>query len=511
MAKIDRPTFTTQHRGQSIDLQKLRQDQPARTQLEQGGMTVQQLERADRNGDGKIDADEAFNVADDFDRDGSRHSLVATDRAGQPTQAGKAVNALGLLMQNRELQGGAPQPQRTSNRDDILFVGMNNPTRESAGAPHEIAQLRGRGNSVTAVTDSRLGQDQIAVGGRSYDLKTPEGRAGFVGTLGLPADQAGRVADAIGNGGEGARDELAGIAKVWARAERGGTIPGRLVISGHNVGDGPWGDGNGQLTWDSLKGLADAMPRAAAAVEDLNISACYSGGEANNEKYREIFPNVRTIWAYGGSAPGSGSGATAHQAAWDRVTRGSGSNVAGAVDRLTALGTRKAENIATWTEGDANQSSQSLSELRDAVSYGAYNFRSYFSGERVVENSQTGPLREYYNNVQALLQRSAVTGEQRRELESRRDQTIRTLFYTSNIAPRFQREYGSQIAAGYQALGLTPPDFGTMSRQQAVGAIENFRLHLDQSGSADPAAQRTLQLLNGLWNLDPRTIPNNWI
>jgi hypothetical protein len=510
MTKIDRPSFASQHQGQTIDINKLKQNQAAKTQLEQGGMTTEQLERADKNHDGKIDADEAFNVADDFDHDGSRGSLVATDRAGAPTPAGKALSSLGLLMQNREVQGGAPRPSVPARNDDILFVGMNNETRESAGAKHEINQLRARGNSITSVTDSRVA-DHISAGGRDYDLTTPQGRDGFASTLGLPADQARKVADAIGNGNDDAKDELAGIAQVWAKAERGGTIPGRMVISGHNVGSGPWGDDNGQLSWESLKGLAQAMPKAAAAVEDLNISACYSGGEANNEKYKEIFPNVKTIWAYGGSAPGSGSGATAHQAAWDNATRGSGTNISGAAERLAAAGTRKAENIATWTEGTSAAASESLSHLRDNVNYGAYQFRNYFSGESVVDNPQSGPLREYYNNVQALLQRSAVTGDERRELESRRDQTIRTLFYTSNIAPRFQREYGSQIAAGYRALGATPPNFGTMSRLEAVGAVENFRLRMEQSGSTDPAAQRTLQLLNGLWNLDPRTIPNNWI
>lgn len=509
MTKIERPAFTGQHQGQTIDLNKLKQNQAAKTQLEDGGMTTEQLERADKNRDGKIDGDEAFNVADDFDRDGSRSSLVATDRAGAATPAGKALSSLGLLMQNREVQGGLP---RQPTNDAVLYVGMNNPTLQSSGSPYELQQLRALGLDITGILDSRVGQDKIRVSGQTYDLATADGRTDFVATLGLPAEQSRKVADALAASDPKAKDEMAAIAQVWAKAEHGGTIPSRLIIAGHNVGSGPWGDENGQLYWDPpLKMLAQAMPKAAAAVEDLNISACYSGGEANEAIYRDLFPNLRTIWAYSGSAPGAASGATAHQEAWERATRGSGTDVAGTAQRLASRGVRKADKIATWAEGVAPAQGRSLEELRNNVSYGDYSFRSYFSGETPVADSQSGPLREYYNNLQALLQRTALPGDERRHLESRRDQTIRTLFYTSNVAPSFQHEYGAEIAAGYQALGQTPPNFGTMSRLEAVGAIERYRLLLDQTGNTSAAAQRTLQLLNGLWNLDSRTIPNNWI
>ena len=73
MTKIQRSDFTGQHAGKSIDLNKLDRQQgsdPAtRAKLDEAGVSVDQLRRADSNRDGKLDAAEAFKVADNFDRD----------------------------------------------------------------------------------------------------------------------------------------------------------------------------------------------------------------------------------------------------------------------------------------------------------------------------------------------------------------------------------------------------------------------------------------------------------
>jgi len=514
MSKIYRESFTRQNANKSIDLDKLDQNRQAKETLEEGGMTVDQLRSADTNRDGQIDAGEAWKVADDFDRDGTRRSLIDVDAAGRETPAGEAVGALGLLLQNREVQGEArvrPQREAPAN-DDVLFVGLNNETRMSAGAKHEIQQMRNRGVNVEAVTDSRAGDDKVRVGGRTYDLTSDSGRLGFAQTLGLPADQTQKIADAIGEGAGDGKDELAQIAQVWARAERGERMPSRMVISGHNVGDGPWGDGNGDLTWSSLTALAKAMPTAAGRVEDLHIAACYSGGANDRKIYTEMFPKLKTIWAYSGSAPGAGSGATVHEASWEQATRGRATNVAGAADSLKRRGIRKANNIDAAAVTDAERpGGPSIETMRAQVQQGNQLFQSYFTGQTTVRDRQNGPLRQHYNDVQAMLQHPDLTPTERRELQGRRDQTIRTLFYDSHIRHRFRDTYSSQINAGYRALGMTAPDFGSMSRAESMEAIREFRQRVEGERRPPRAAQELQQLLNGLWNLSNDVVPQNWI
>ncbi len=506
MSKIQRSNFTQQHQNKNIDLNKLDRkvnaDPAVKADLDDAGVDMDKLRSADRNRDGKIDAGEAWKLADDYDRDGTRRSLIDVDRSGgEQTQAGKAAGALGALLANKDLQADKP------GNDDILLVGMNET------AKHEARNLRSNARgSVEAVLDSQAGNDQFKVGSTTYDLTTDEGRSGFVGTLGLPADQSAKIADAIGSGGKDAKDELAGIAQVWARGERGEDMPSRMVISGHHVGSSVWGDDNGRLTWTSLQKLSDAMPTAAGRVEDLHIAACYSGGASKAEKYQKIFPNAKTVWAYSGSAPGTWSGAMAHQKYWERATRGAGQDVQGTVDTLKGWGTRKAENIDARTmDGTGVYNGPPLAELRQGINDGEAVYQQYFSGERPVTDRQNGPLRGYYNQIQASLQHPDLPAAERQNLEGTRDQCIRRLFYESHIGHRFQETNASQIQAGYQALGLTPPDFASLSRADAQAKITEFQQKLAGTDNPPAEAQSLLPTLNGLWNLDSQFIPENWI
>lgn len=508
MTKIQRSNFVQQFQGRNIDLDKVANDPEARSQVRNGGMTVDQLRRADRNQDGLLDAAEAFRVADHFDRDGSYGSLVS-ERQGAPkgelTQAGRSASVLGLMLGNASLQG----EREVGENDDILFVGMGTETRTSAGAKHEIKELRKTGANVVGVMDSAVGNDKVRVGGQTYDLATDAGVDGFVQTLGLPEEQSQKIGEAIRGVGEDGKDEFAMIAQVWAKAEQGGSIPSRMVISGHHVGSAVWGDGNGRISWDNLQALSDAMPEAASQVKDLHLSACYSGGDAKFQKYQGIFPNVKTIWAYSGSAPGTGSGATHHQAAWERATRGGGTNVAGTAQNLVDRGWRKAENIDAGTINRITTDNGDLNVLRAQVAGGEETFTSFFSGAEVIQSSQRGPLREYYNQVQALLEQPGIPAEERRELEARRDQTIRTLYYGSHISHRFQEAHEHAIQEGFSAMGMTAPNFAEISRSEALELIRDFR---DQVNEGSPAVAKDLvPLLNGLWNLDSRTIPETWI
>jgi len=105
MSKIQRDGFIQQHRDQKLDLDKLRDDSRAQETLSEADLTVDDLARADRgrygNRDGKLDAREAFYLADDFDNDGTRRSLIDYNATGQQTPAGRAAGALGVLLDSK--------------------------------------------------------------------------------------------------------------------------------------------------------------------------------------------------------------------------------------------------------------------------------------------------------------------------------------------------------------------------------------------------------------------------
>jgi hypothetical protein len=401
-----------------------------------------------------------------------------------------------------------------SHNDDILVLGMNPHTHDEA----EALQKSHPSARVTLIQDTAR-NDQVRAPGpqggmQVHDLRTEAGIRSFVATLGLPLAQGQQVTAAIARAGEDARDELAQLARVWARAERGGVIPSRLVLSGHSGGVSLWGEGpgfkNGMLSRDDIAGLAAVMPGAAAQVEDLCIAACYNGGETTMEAWRALFPQLKTMWAYDGSAPGTFSGAMAHLARWEKATR----DEVQALQPDRARGLRKGDNVAVWSRRDGYQTARvkvSTADLRARQSMGSATFERYFQGDEVVRDTQRGPLREYYNTLQALLGRPELPSAERTGLERSRDQSLRLLFY-ENVATHFQRTHQTSIQRGCAALGLRVPDFSRLGRKQALAFIERFEAELTHRHPRPVEARRLLPLLTeGLRDLQRSHVPDNWL
>lgn len=394
------------------------------------------------------------------------------------------------------------------SNNDVVLVGMNATSR------HEVDSLKQRGVNVTHVKDAAV-NDTISTGSGStkvtHDLSSKAGATAFALTLGLPAEQTTKIADIVHGAGADARDELAQVAQIWSAAERGGQIPSRMVLSGHNVGSGTWGDDNGMLRFDQLGKLAEAMPQAARSVEDLHLSACYSGGQPLMEKYQAMFPSAKTIWAYTGSAPGSYSGATAHLARWDNATRGTKESLSLAL----AANTRKGENVAVWSQQAGyldGRPPAPIAEARGEVTRGESTFTSFHSGAQKVQDTQSGPLREHYNSVQRLLQHPELPAAERPQLEARRDQTIRLIYYSKTVAPKFAEHHAGAIRDGFAAAGLPVPDFKTLSRADAMAQVKAFEGKLETITPRPAAADRLLPLLNeGLRDLLPARIPEGWV
>ena len=398
--------------------------------------------------------------------------------------------------------------------EDVLVVGMN---------PHVQAESEAieRSNPAARVLTVRdTARDDVVQGARSgggqglHDLRSGAGIQSFVAGLELPPAQGQRVAVALASAGADARDELAQLAQVWARAEKGGVIPSRLVLSGHSGGFSLWGEDqgfqNGELTRDDVARLAAALPGAAARIEDLCLAACYNGGETTVAAWRALFPQLRTVWAYNGSAPGTFSGATAHLARWEKATRGEGDGL----QADAARGLRKGENLAVWSRRDGYQTATvaaTTADLRARFGAGQAIFERAFLGHAPVEDPQRGPLREHYNTLQALLGRPEVSAPERLTLERAREQTLRVLFY-GQVARAFQRTHGEQLERGFAALGWRAPDFSRLSRAEALAQVHAFGTELALRHPPPEAARRLWPLLSeGLGELRRTHVPENWL
>ena len=282
----------------------------------------------------------------------------------------------------------------------------------------------------------------------------------------------------------------------------------RLVLSGHHVGSGVYGENNGRLDWPTVGALAEAMPHGAKSVEDLLIAGCYSGGQNMMEKYTAMFPAAKTIVAYDGSSPGAASGATAHQKAWERATRGSGDGI----QREIFQGMRKGENVTVWTktrgfdDGKPRATVDELKQRRTALESG---FNDAWAGGPIPD-TQRGPVRDFYNATQRLIQHPDTTPTERKALEAQRDQTIRLIFH-GPVSARFQETYGPKLSAGYQALGLPAPDFKTMNRAQALASIQQFEAKLAATPGAGDAATKLAPMLRDFAELKSSLIPDTWI
>jgi hypothetical protein len=436
---------------------------------------------------------------------------------GRTSAAARAVQVGLLSMMLIAATYGGPAPRPVDARplpapvdarplpptSAVVLLGLN------ASASFEKAELEKQlgSGAISLIAPSRS-QGVVQVDGQRFDLADSAARVRFGQALGLPAERAQALATALEGADPGARDELGELAKRLRETERGQRRLERLVISGHNTGHGPWGEGNGQVTWDALGQLTAVFPRAAAQVEDLNLAACYSGSEASIDRYLAIFPNLKTIWAYDGSAPGAASGAVTHLLRWERATRGSDESLT----RRAAERTRKGENVVVWTRArglDNGQPPASLSDVRERYEASRPSAERFFSGEQFVENPQTGPLRDHYNALQRLLARSDLPTAERPALESQRERVIRLLFWT-NVIRGFASTHGATVNQALRELGLPSVDLGGLSREETLAAIEEFRQVTDGAPQTR-ALERARALLDGLRDLDPATIPAAWI
>jgi len=179
---------------------------------------------------------------------------------------------------------------------------------------------------------------------------------------------------------------------------------------------------------------------------------------------------------------------------------------------VIAKGTRKGDNVVLWSPlgGVVTGEVNSIEELRARVTAARATFDSYLRGDVIVTDTGSGPLRDYYELLQAMLRHVDIRETERSTLAKRRDVTIRLIFYDKSVRAIFAREYRSLIVAGYDAVGMPVPDFSRLSRKQALAAITGFEEKADAKPS-EAAERLRPYLVDGLVQLSDRYIPITWI
>ena len=220
-----------------------------------------------------------------------------------------------------------------------------------------------------------------------------------------------------------------------------------------------------------------------------------------------IFPNLNTMWGYLHTAPSLATGAGAHIRLWDRSTRGSQQRI----DRLVAKSSRAGKNVAVWSRFTGLQTGiiEPIETILARLTGAENTFQSFFVGDNVVTDHQSGPLRDYYDNIMALLLHTALPADQRSTWKARSQVTLR-LIYFDTIRGQFQQTYASQIAGGYAAVGLPAPNFSAMDWKSVLASIAAFEAKVGRSAHAAATQLRPL-LTDGLRALGERYIPLTWI
>ena len=432
-------------------------------------------------------------------------------------EPGKTDNPYTPVISDDTIKEEAPPAAplyRGPYNDRVVYLGMN------ADATATAARQMRRHADVTLISNTGP-QDRVRDGGKLYDLRDKAGIAAFAASLGLKADGAAGVRRALAMCESGAKDELADLAIIWARGEKGAAIPSRLVLAGHSNGDGVWGDGNGSLRLGPLLELSRALPHASAQIEDAFVTGCYSGGEVTMDQYLLIFPRAKTIWAYEAQAPGVDNGATLDQGGWENATRGRKYNF---TDKASASAGKR---MAVWnykTGYHASKPPLSLNDLRGKVQWMEENFyQPALAGEDFAYDGQwkipiritdphTGLVRQYYSWLVRLTQDKALPEDERAYWVEKKHQAIRLLYFSDTVAPAFAKHYAREIARGYAKMGLKAPDYGHMTRAQALKEIAAFDKKVSQKTNAPGDAKSVSDLLGrGLSDLDPSLVPDGWV
>jgi hypothetical protein len=398
--------------GGSLNINDLPPELSAK--LRAAGVDAQDLARtagADAQLRGEAEMGALFDLLDRLDRNGSSSSFRSSV-GDVETPPGAAYDALNEEVARRRL---------AASSQGVLYLGMR------AACDPEVSALQ-------AKTPAAMGGVHVIRGaasngvlqddGRMFDLRTPEGLKQFRDVLvsgpdAVPRDRADSLVKILGGKDvANTRDELAAFALALHRAGKGELPIDRLVLSGHGSGDGLGGDNTGWITHQVLRDIARVFPEGAGKIEHLAISACFSAKSPELDRFRGVFPGLKSFWGYDLTSPKAETSAPAHLATWAGLTDGDDPS---RVDP-------KGKNVATWNIVDGEQAfghvpwfvaQQALLESESVLDQYRSGIRTLSPGGHDVQ------LERYYQNIQNALGAVDLPAPERPGLLRLRDEVLR--------------------------------------------------------------------------------------
>ncbi len=381
-----------------------------------------------------------------------------------------------------------PPPPKGGN---ILYVGLNNYPLETAALKKLYKDKPVNITEVTLATDPA----HTVSGGKTFDLTNDAGVDAFAASLGLDKTKAAAAATLIKAITQlEDRDDTAHVMAVYALTEADGQDRmSRVILSGHSFGsdisDAKFAS---HILFSNLREMANIFPKAAAQTKHVYTSACYAGVEDNvTDYFRKAFPNLMTFSGWTDQCPTEKSGAAA-VAEWAKTTDPDPTTLA-----------KPEEGRSNWASGvyqgvESSAPSETMKNLRDDES----KFLEYFNGVKVDPDAHRGWLTTYYGQARtADLRSSSIRGADHDYAHLHAEQAVRLRLWTDFITA-FWKTNETKIRAGYGKAAV--PDFGKMTRKQALKAIADFPKVAKGTDGDIAEAQR---LLDGLKNLDEKILP----
>lgn len=307
------------------------------------------------------------------------------------------------------------------------------------------------------------------------------------------------------------REQLADLMRWFNKAERGEIILDRLVLSGHSNGVELWGESEAgaeskpglMLIERDLDGIGAVFPKARDQVEDIMFSACFSISAV--EIVVKIFPNLKNAWTYTSFSPSIKQGSAEHVAGFATATEGGGGLKKSDRRGSTALWTKEKGYIV----GDP-----SLAAAGPLYSEAIRKWREiagpmYDGSGPDITSAQLMPA---YAAAQQMIAHPGTPAD-RRDNGKRVMQILLRLRFWPLVRDRFGKEYRSVLQPAYDAVGMTQPDWSSITRKQ-------LKVHIDAVMKAvkeKPEAKAHEKLLDkylteGIFLLkDEKVIKTEWI
>jgi hypothetical protein len=284
-------------------------------------------------------------------------------------------------------------------------------------------------------------------------------------------------------------------------------------VYGHENGHGDHpGWYNGTFEARVFQELGDIFPTALAQIEHFMVSGCNSAGL---DDYFELFPGLKTAWAYDGYSPATGNGAKIHLSRWEKSTRGEGVTsiddvTQGWVERRLRTPTSASPEEAAILEGlrehrlssydipyamtqdarymyrlDAKyhnvrtgdresyearnrDEAAAREELNDLIASAEELDDAYQAASRG-EAYDSDALSEYFVRLQRIVQHDLADASW-----AQRSHRVFLLRHWSGCTEYFESQYGDEVRAAVAQLGIGQPDFGGMSRLDVLELSERW-------------------------------------